>query len=85
MTWVYAASLLLGFVALLVWLLRISLSERPAGRSRLVGQRLIAATTTFGIAGMSATFGGWPGALAVLGAAAAAGGAAVYAGTVGAD
>ncbi len=85
MTWVYAGSLLIGFVSLLVWLVVSGLSDGAGSGSGLVWQRTIGAVTAFGIAGMSATFGGWPSLLAAVGAAVAAVGAGFYVGSVGVE
>ncbi|HDH03824.1 MAG TPA: hypothetical protein ENH15_06225 [Actinobacteria bacterium] len=85
MTWVYAGSLLVGFVALLIWLVLSGISERAVAGKGLIWQRVIGAVTAFGIAGMSATFGGWPALLAAGGAAMAAAGAALYVGAVGVE
>lgn len=82
MTWVYATALLVGLAGIIGLTVRLTLSGRqePAG-----WRRAVAGSTAFGIAGMSASFGGWSPILAALGAVGAALAAAVYAGMVGAD
>lgn len=85
MTWLYAGSLLIGFVGLLVWLILSGLSDGAGSGKGLVWQRTIGAVTAFGIAGMSATFGGWPSILAAVGATVAGAGAALYVGSVGVE
>jgi hypothetical protein len=83
MTAVYAIVLVLGFVGLLVWIARSAVADTVEGWERVDpevrfgvrGRLTVAGTFGFGLAGMSATFAGWP----VAGALAAAIGGVAFA------
>lgn len=82
MVWIYALALIVGFVALLAWIVGAALGAwvdgwefaDPEARFGATGRSIVAGLIGFGIAGMSATFAGWHAVLAVaaalLGAAA---------------
>lgn len=82
MTPVYAIVLIVGVIGLLVWVAMTAVGETvegwrgvdPEARFGVRGRFALAAALGFGLAGMSATFAGWPG-LWVF--AAALGGAAL--------
>ena len=88
---IYALVLVVGFVALLVWIMGRALSENvarpawdPEARFGVAGRRVVAGLVGFGIAGMSAEFSprdlSWPVALVL--ALVGAGAAGWYAGWV---
>lgn len=80
MTAVYAVSLVVGVVLLLAWVAAVAVAETvdgwdhvdPENRFGFRGRLGVAAPTGFGLGGMSATFAGWPAALAVTAAVAGA-------------
>jgi len=80
---VYAISLVLGSAGLLTWIVMASIagtvegreSAHPERRFGEAGRALVAGLLGFGMAGMSASYGGWPAPLALVGAL--AGGAAL--------
>jgi len=82
MTPVYAIALVVGIVALIGWTVAVAIGASVAGWERAdperrfgtAGRFTLAGVLGFGMAGMSATFAGWP---------AAAAGVAAIAGTVG--
>lgn len=86
---VYGIALAVGAVGLLVWLAGVALSSNVAGWDRYDpdrrlgtgGRRVVAAVFGFGMAGLSASYAGWPTALAALAAATGATAAAVWAGS----
>jgi hypothetical protein len=91
---IYAVVLIVGMVALLVWVFLTVLAgsiDRPSldleSRFGVVGRRAVAAAVGFGMAGMSAEYSpldiGWP--VAVVLALAGGGAAAWYAGKVGGE
>ncbi len=73
---VYAIALFIGFLMLLAWIVGVAVGTwvegwefaDPERRFGVIGRSVVAGTVGFGMAGMSASFGGWPPALAVLGA-----------------
>jgi hypothetical protein len=77
---VYAIALFVGFLLLLVWIVGVGIGTwvegwefaDPEHRFGFVGRSIVAGLVGFGMAGMSASFGGWPPALAVVGAIAGA-------------
>lgn len=77
---VYAIALFVGFLMLLAWIVGVAVGTwvegwefaDPERRFGFVGRSIVAGLVGFGMAGMSASFGGWPPALAVLGALAGA-------------
>jgi uncharacterized membrane protein AbrB (regulator of aidB expression) len=77
---VYAIALFVGFLLLLVWIVGVGIGTwvegwefaDPERRFGFVGRSIVAGLVGFGMAGMSASFGGWPPVLAVLGAIAGA-------------
>lgn len=87
----YALALIAGSVALVAWLVARGLAVNvphwrrvdPERRLGVPGRRVVAGLVAFGIAGLSAAYGGWAAWAAALGAAAAAAAAAWYAGSVG--
>lgn len=86
MNGVYGISLVVGIVALIAWILIGGFSEANDGRPKhpderfgAKGRAVVAGLTAFGIGGLSASFGGWPTALAVIAATVAAAVFAVYA------
>ena len=89
---IYAVVLIVGIVALIVWVFLTVLAgnrDRPSldleSRIGVVGRRAVAAAVGFGMAGMSAEYSpldiGWPVALVL--ALAGGGAAAWYSGKVG--
>jgi hypothetical protein len=84
-TALFAVTLGIGVVLLLLWLAGASLEETiegfrgPEERFGVRGRMLPAGLTGFGIAGMSATFAGWAAPLALSAAVAAAAGAGFWA------
>lgn len=81
MRWVFAISLILGMLALIVWAIAQGSQRRRPDRG-VNTARAIAATVAFGMGGMSAAYAGWNLWVATLAAVVAAGLAAWYAGTV---
>ncbi len=81
MVWIYAITLALGLLALLVWIVGVAVGAwvdgwefaDPERRFGETGRSTTAAVVGFGMGGMSATFAGWN---PVLAAAAALVGAA---------
>jgi hypothetical protein len=77
---VYAIALLVGFLMLLAWIVGVAVGTwvdgwefaDPERRFGAAGRSVVAGTVGFGMAGMSASFGGWPTPLALLGALAGA-------------
>ncbi len=77
---VYAIALFAGFLLLLAWIVGVGIGSwvegwefaDPERRFGFVGRSIVAGLVGFGMAGMSASFGGWPPALAILGAFAGA-------------
>ena len=75
MTAVYAVALVAGFILILLWVAAVAVAESVPGwegvdPERKVGRRgrlAIAGLIGFGLGGMSATFAGWPVAVAVSG------------------
>jgi hypothetical protein len=73
---VYAIALFVGFLLLLVWIVGVGIGTwvegwefaDPERRFGFVGRSIVAGLVGFGMAGMSASFGGWPPVLAVVGA-----------------
>jgi len=86
MTALYAIVLVLGVVALLVWIARTAVADTVAGWERVDpelrfgvrGRLAVAGAVGFGLAGLSATFAGWP----PVGALAAAIGGVAFAAAV---
>ena len=76
MTPVYALFLVAGFIGLLVWVAMTAVGDTVEGWSRVdpevrfgvKGRFVVAGTLGFGLAGMSATFAGWSGVVAFVGA-----------------
>lgn len=76
----YAVALLVGFLMLLAWIVGVAVgtwvdgweSADPELRFGTVGRSIVAGIVGFGMAGMSASFGGWPPMLAIVGALAGA-------------
>lgn len=86
MNGVYGVSLVIGVLALIAWILVGGFSEANDGRPKhpderfgAKGRAIVAGMTAFGIGGLSASFGGWHTALAVVAAVVAAIVFAVYA------
>ena len=87
MTPVYATVLLIGIILLIGWTIATAVGGNVAGWSGVdperrfgrIGRYVVAGCVGFGMAGMSATFAGWPAALAFGGAIAGAVGLAVVA------
>jgi hypothetical protein len=73
---VYAICVVLGVVAVITWVFVGLTSSAVAGKSHLepearfgeAGRMTISGVLGFGLGGMSASFGGWGSALALLGA-----------------
>lgn len=78
---IYAIALFVGFLMLLAWIVGVGIGTwvegwefaDPERRFGVVGRSIVAGLVGFGMAGMSASFGGWPPVLAVFGALAGAG------------
>ena len=76
MTAVYAVALVSGFILILLWVAAVAVAESVPGwegvdPERRVGRRgrvAVAGLIGFGLGGMSATFAGWPVAVAVISA-----------------
>lgn len=83
----YGAALLLGVVALIAWLVASAIAESvrgwdwldPERRPGPLGRPMIGGLVGFGMAGLSASFAGWPTWAAALAALAGAGAAGWYA------
>lgn len=77
---VYAIALFAGFLMLLAWIVGVAVGTwvdgwefaDPERRFGALGRSIVAGVVGFGMAGMSASFGGWPPVLAVFGALAGA-------------
>lgn len=90
---VYAIALFVGFLMLLAWIVGVAIGTwvdgwefaDPESRFGVVGRSIVAGVVGFGMAGMSASFGGWPPALAILGALAGAAAMVVVARVFGPD
>jgi hypothetical protein len=55
----YAVALIVGFVALIIWILGTFL---PSGvNERLVARRVVGGLIAFGMGGLSASYAGWSG------------------------
>jgi hypothetical protein len=80
---VYGVSLVVGFVALLAWILAVGFDGKfnPEERYGLAGRRVVGGLVAFGMGGLSAAYGGWSLALSLLAAVVAAGVVAWYVGT----
>ena len=82
MTAVYGISLLIGAFALLVWIAATAVAHTVDGWDRIepqerfgaVGRLVLGGVVGFGMAGMSASFGGWSPLLSFVGAVAGAAG-----------
>jgi len=80
MTALFGTTLLAGVLALIVWIAATAIAQSVAGWEGLdpesrfgpVGRSALAALLGFGMAGMSASFGGWSPVLALVGALAGA-------------
>ena len=60
MTWLYAASLVLGMLGLILWALRQAPQEGHLQTgSNARGPQVIAGAVAFGMGGMSASYAGW--------------------------
>lgn len=76
MVWIYALALIVGFVALIAWIVGAALGAwvdgwefaDPEARFGATGRSIVAGLVGFGIAGMSATFAGWHAVLALAAA-----------------
>ncbi|MDH3539531.1 MAG: hypothetical protein OEP52_06025 [Acidimicrobiia bacterium] len=90
MSGTYATALIVGFLLLLLWAGAVALNESgaiefdPDERFGGAGRGVVATLVGFGMAGLSATYGGWPAVAAGAAAMAGAGLAATYAFRVGA-
>ena len=90
---VYAIALFVGFLMLLAWIVGVAIGTwvdgwefaDPESRFGAVGRSIVAGVVGFGMAGMSASFGGWPPALAILGALAGAAAMVIVARVFGPD
>lgn len=80
MRWVFALSLILGMLALIVWAM-VQGKQRSRPDRGVNAARAIAAAVAFGMGGLSAAYAGWSLGLATLAAVGAAALAAWYAGT----
>ena len=77
---IYAIALFAGFLMLLAWIVGVAIGTwvdgwefaDPENRFGVGGRSIVAGLVGFGMAGMSASFGGWPPALAIFGAFAGA-------------
>jgi multisubunit Na+/H+ antiporter MnhB subunit len=81
MRWVFALSLILGMLALILWAMVQGKQRSRPGRG-VNAARAIAAAVAFGMGGLSAAYAGWSLWVATLVAAGVAALAAWYAGTV---
>ena len=74
MTAVYAIATVLGLVGIVGWVLARGSTDGssprfdPEARFGPAGRAIVAATTGFGLAGMSSTFAGWSPGVAVIAA-----------------
>jgi hypothetical protein len=67
-TAVFAIVLVVGLCGLISWIAAVAIAENVAGWERVdperrfgaTGRRIVAATVGFGMAGISASFAGWP-------------------------
>ena len=81
MTALYAIVLSIGVVLLIGWLVATAIGSwvdgweafDPEGRFGARGRAAVAGAVGFGMGGLSATFAGWPGGLALLAAVAGSG------------
>lgn len=81
MTPIYAVALLIGALLALGWVVGVAIGTwvdgwefaDPDRRFGGTGRAIVAGLIGFGMAGMSASFGGWPPVLAFCGAGAGAG------------
>ncbi len=80
---VYGISLVIGFVALLAWILAVGFGGawNPEERFGLRGRRIVGGMVAFGMGGLSAAYGGWPPVAAFAAATLAAAVVAWYVGT----
>jgi hypothetical protein len=83
---VYGISLVIGVLSLISWILIGGFAEandgrpfHPDERFGAIGRGTVAAFTAFGIGGLSASFGGWPTAAALVAALVAAAALGLYA------
>lgn len=87
MTALYSVALVVGALAFLVWVAATAVANTVAGwegidpeaRFGMIGRSVVAGIVGFGMAGMSASFGGWTSVLAFLAAVAGAVGLVVVA------
>lgn len=79
----YGISLVVGFVALIAWILAVGFGGRwnPEERFGLTGRRVVGGLVAFGMGGLSAAYGGLPPTAALAAAVAAAAVVAWYVGT----
>jgi uncharacterized membrane protein AbrB (regulator of aidB expression) len=90
---VYAVALIVGFLLLVAWIVGVAIGAwvegwefaDPERRLGAKGRFTVAGVVGFGMAGMSASFGGWPPALAFVGAVAGGIGMIVVARVFGPD
>ncbi len=76
MTWIYAVALFVGALMALGWVVGVAIGTwvdgwefiDPERRFGGFGRALVAGLIGFGMAGMSASYGGWPPVLAFCGA-----------------
>jgi CHASE2 domain-containing sensor protein len=80
---VYGISLVVGFLALLGWILAVGFEGRldPEERFGLPGRRVVGGLVAFGMGGLSAAYGGWSPTLSFLAAVVASGVVVWYVGT----
>ncbi len=90
MTVVYATTLLLGVLALMIWMIVTALAGNlgrdamdPDRRFGKRGRSIVAGALAFGLGGLSATFAGWSAGLAIMASVAAAAFFGWYAVTLG--
>jgi len=83
---VYGVALVVGFIALIAWVIAVAASRTDTGnpeqRFGVRGRRVVGALVAFGMGGLSAAYGGWPAWAAAIAAFVAAGAAVWYVGTV---
>lgn len=87
MTAVYAVALIVGILATIAWVASVAVAESVPGwkhvdpdhRFGARGRMLVGGLSGFGLAGMSASFAGWPSVAAFAGAIAGATGVAAIA------
>jgi hypothetical protein len=85
---VYAVALVLGSVAVMAWVVMAAIGGTVTGRESAdperrfgdVGRSIVAGLFGFGMAGISASYGGWPAPLALVVAVIAGGALAFVAG-----